>query len=231
MRVVAVVASAGTGKRMKHALPKPFMRLGGKPLLAYALKVLSDSPFIEKIIVVVSKANIASTKENIIKKYRIKKVISVTSGGKKRADSVYRGLKKITDEDLVLIHDGARPFLTEALIRRSIKAAREFGAAVAAVPVKFTIKKAGKDLIIDSSLNRSQLWEIQTPQVFKRELIIKAYRRRNSCHKEVSDDSVLVENLGHKVKLVKGSYANLKITTCEDLIEAEAILKFQRTKG
>lgn len=228
MNVVAVVPASGKGLRMGKKLPKPYILLKGKPILIHTLKVLNASSLIDSIVVVANKSFIKKTK-TLIKKYRLNKVKDVVCGGKRRSESVRNGLCAVgNNASIVLIHDGVRPFLRADLIKKSILTAKRFGACVCAVPVKPTIKQVYKDGFIKKTLNRQHIWGIQTPQVFKNSIIQKAYKKFRNI--DATDDSMLVERLGRKVKLVMGSYRNIKITTPEDLIIAEAILKTQSAK-
>ena len=220
--VSAVVLAAGKGSRFKYSVPKPLVKINAKPVIVYSLETLSRHPAIKEIIVVTNAQNRRSV-NYAIRKYRILKVSAVIGGGRRRQDSVYNGLRSLSRKtDIVLIHDGARPFINSGVISRSIEKARSSGAAITAVPVKATVKKA-KGLVVTETVDRKDLWEIQTPQVFKKELILRAYERFRKC--DVTDDAMLVEKLGAPVKLVEGSYNNIKITTTEDLPIAEAIAR------
>ncbi|MCM8800625.1 MAG: 2-C-methyl-D-erythritol 4-phosphate cytidylyltransferase [Candidatus Omnitrophica bacterium] len=222
--VTAIVLAAGKGVRSKLKIPKPLIRINNQPIIIQCLKVLANHPRIGEIIVVVNRMN----KEAIIhkiKKYRIGKIKAVVLGGIRRQDSVKAGLKLINkDTKLVLIHDGVRPFINHKLISTLIEEANDCGAAILGVPVKATVKqvkiKADK-VTVEETLSRDNLWEIQTPQVFRKELILKAYQQFGNI--DVTDDSALVEKLGVKPAVVFGSYKNIKITTSEDLIFAKAI--------
>ena len=223
-KIVAIVPSAGRGVRLHKRLDKPFVKIKSKPILAYTLEALQGSAYIDEIILVVSRKSIKRA-EDLVKKYRIKKVKCIVPGGKERGLSVLNGLKRIDkDVDLVLIHDGARPFLDKNLIRSAIKNADRFGAACVAVPVKPTVKLAQKGSF-KLTLNRKVLWEAQTPQVFKRDIIIRAYRNRKLAEK-ATDDSSLVEKMNQRVAIVKGNYRNIKITTKEDLLFAKQLLSY-----
>ncbi len=230
MFATAIVVAAGKGKRFHSKLPKPLVKIGGKPIVIYSLEALNRHPAIREIIVVANPLNIRAIVAEI-KRYGLKKIICVTLGGKRRQDSVYNGLKLIHPHtDLVLVHDAARPFIDKNIISASIKAAVSSGAAVVGVPVKATIKKVktkkqkGKSkFIVEKTIDRQDLWEIQTPQVFKTNLILKAYRKSGSSG--VTDDAMLVEKAGGKVVVVPGAYENIKITVPDDLILAEAIIK------
>ncbi len=239
VKVTAIVPAAGRGWRLKKNIDKPFVILGDKPILIRTLKVLAESALIEEIIVVINKDNFGLLQRELSKE-GIGKVVNIVEGGSTRGESVYRGLNKVDkNTDFVLIHDGVRPFVTQKIISGAIKKALKLDAAVTAIPVCSTIKKVNNqglgvrskkgELIVESTLDRNSLWEIQTPQVFKRELILKAYEKAmREGGLEATDDSSLVERLGYKVSIVPGSYSNIKITTPEDLIFAKALLKMQQ---
>lgn len=221
MKIVAIVPAAGIGKRLKGIKEKPFVKLSSKPLLTYALDALNKSPHIDRIILVVAKKLIKKS-YNLVKRYNIKKVDSIIPGGKTRSDSVERGLRAVSKgDDYVFIHDGVRPFLDKALIEKCIKAVKRFSACSVCVPVKPTIKKAKSKFIL-KTLKRNLLWEAQTPQVFRRDIILRAYKNRRIG--SATDDSSLVEKRGFKVAIVRGTYRNIKITTKEDLLLARALL-------
>ncbi|HQP91451.1 MAG TPA: 2-C-methyl-D-erythritol 4-phosphate cytidylyltransferase [Candidatus Omnitrophota bacterium] len=225
-KVTALIASGGLGVRMNMGTAKPLLAVAGKPVLVHTLEVLDQHPLIDEIILVFNKEGLEEARA-LVKKYGIKKVSRVIAGGQTRKDSVRNGLEVVDSKTrLVAIHDGVRPFIDKDSITRVIEAARETGAAVLGVPVKSTIKKVSRDLIVDLTLKRDCLWEIQTPQVFDRELVQKAYLRANKT--SVPDDSTLVELMGKKVKIVMGSYFNIKITTQEDLLFAEAIAEMRK---
>lgn len=221
MYVTAIVLAAGKGLRFKSKIPKPLVKIKSQPIIIYSLAALNIHPLI-KDIVVVAEANNLRNITGRIKQYRINKVIQIVKGGLRRQDSVYQGLQAVDRRsDLVLIHDGVRPFINKDMVSRVIRKAKRYGAAIVGVPVKATIKKIKSKFIVEKTLDRDNLWEIQTPQVFKKDLILKAYDKfRNS---DVTDDAMLVEKLGVKVSVVLGSYSNIKITTPEDLVVAEAI--------
>lgn len=225
MKVTAVVAAAGKGKRM-GGVEKIFIPLCGKPLVLHTLEALNNFSIINEIIVVVSRLSCEKVKREIVRRYHLRKVSQIVIGGATRTESVYKGLERINEEtDLVLIHDGVRPFINNRIVTAAVREAMRSGAAVVSVPVTSTIKRVTQGLAVDSTLARDRLWEIQTPQVFKRQLIKKAYRKAQLGGVQASDDSSLVEKMGHRVKIVAGSYDNIKITTPRDLAVAEAILK------
>jgi 2-C-methyl-D-erythritol 4-phosphate cytidylyltransferase len=224
MKVAAIVPSAGKGSRLKSRIQKPYIELADKPILAHTLARLSKNKRVKEIILAVAKEKITPAGK-LIRKYGIKNV-KLVIGGKERGDSVYNCLKAVSgDIDYVLIHDGIRPFITDELIESLLKAASKYGAAIAGVPVKPTLKIVGKNGFIDNTPSREMYWEAQTPQVFKRDLIEKAYRSAVKKNLRATDDSMLVERMGVKPKIVFGSYGNIKITTKEDLELAKILLK------
>ncbi len=219
----AIVVAAGKGIRFKSKIPKPLVKLGAVPVIIRSLCVLDRHPEIKEIIVVANTLNRKSILK-VIKEFHIKKVTHLVLGGSRRQDSVSNGLKAVSQKaDLVLIHDAARPFIERKMISLVVAAAKKSGAAIAGVPVKDTVKKVTSQFLVEENIARENLWQIQTPQVFKKSLIQKAYARFGKY--EVTDDASLVEKLGKKVSIVFGSYNNIKITTPEDLIIAECIVK------
>ena len=223
MILTAIVLAAGRGVRLKSRLPKALIDVGGKPVIYYSLRVLNSHPKVGNIIVVCNRDNIKRI-ERIRKKYVFRKVRKLILGGKERKDSVLNAIKAVAlESDYVLIHDAARPALNKGLVSACVDSAVKYGAAIAAVRVKPTIKASKDGVWVKSTLERKQLWEAQTPQVFKKELINRGYRGLRD--KEVTDDSMLIERLGRKVRLVTGSYSNIKITTPEDLLFIRAIIK------
>jgi 2-C-methyl-D-erythritol 4-phosphate cytidylyltransferase len=223
MRVCAIALAAGFGLRFKSKIPKILAEINSKPILIHSLLTLSRHPFIQEIIVVVNSKNSKSIIGKI-RQYRIGRVSRIVEGGKRRQDSVLNGLKALSSRaNLVLIHDAVRPFIDKNTISAVIEEAKNCGAAIVGVPVKATIKEVAGKIIVKKTLDRNNLWEIQTPQVFKKEIILKAYEKFGDI--DVTDDSALVEKLGKKVSVVLGSYNNIKITTPEDLVIAEAIVK------
>lgn len=230
VKTTAIVLAAGEGKRMNSKVHKQYLLLQGKPVLYYALNCFEKS-FVDEIILVTGKDEIEYCQESIVKKYGFQKVSAVVPGGKERYHSVYEGLKKAQGE-YVFIHDGARPLVTEEILRRTYQCVRKEGACVAAVPAKDTIKVSDENGYVSATPNRKFLWNIQTPQVFRREWIRQAYESMLASEMEhegggtsVTDDAMVLETFtGHPVKLVEGSYQNIKITTPEDLKIAEIFL-------
>jgi len=225
MKVAAIVPAAGKGRRIKSKIQKPYIELCGKPILAHTLLRLSKNQLITEIIVAVDKRKINTFRRRIIPRFRIKKV-RVVSGGRERRDSVFNALKHVScGIDYILIHDGTRPFITDRLIASSLRAAQRFGAGVIAVPVKPTLKYAKGTSRVQYTPDRRDFWEAQTPQVFRRDIIEKAYRNLGKKKIKITDDSMLVEQLGVRPKLVLGSYSNIKITTQEDLALAKILYR------
>lgn len=232
MKITAIVLAAGRGKRMQSDRPKQYLEIEGKPILYYTLKAFEDS-FIDEVILVTSKDDISYCKEEIVRNYGFSKVSQIVEGGKERYHSVMNGIFSAKDSDFIFIHDGARPFVKEDMLKRLIDGAKQYKACVAAVPVKDTVKIADKDGFIESTPNRNLLWAVQTPQVFEYELIKKAYKKLGMEENtilnrgiQITDDAMVVETLlGEKVKLVEGDYCNIKITTPEDLDIAQVLVK------
>ena len=200
---------------------KLFAPLGGEPLLARVVSVFEQCPGIDRIVVAVRKEKLEDTRRMVEEK-GWSKVSEVCAGGKRRQDSVKAGLERLKGCEWVVVHDGARPLVTTELIERGLEAATETGAAVAAVPVTDTIKVAGADRAVRYTPVRDSLWAVQTPQVFRADILRKAYKR---LKEEVTDDATAVEQSGHQVMLYRGSYDNIKITTAEDLAFAEVLLR------
>jgi len=214
-RVGAVIAAAGASQRMA-GVDKILADLDGKEVLSHVVDVFESCPVIDQIVVVLSQQNVEAGLK-LLTEYGWTKVTDICEGGSRRQDSVANGLLHLRGCSWVVIHDGARPMVTSDLIERGLDAAVQTGAAIAAVPVTDTIKVAGEDMMVQGTPPRRTLWSVQTPQVFRFELIDEAYRQTKF---EVTDDSSAVERLGHKVKIYSGSYDNIKITTPDDLAVA-----------
>ncbi len=219
-KVGAIVVAAGTGSRMGGA-DKIFANLAGKPLLAHTVDVFQMCPAIDQVVIVLSKERLDDGWQ-LVKEYRWSKVSEVCPGGPRRQDSVKEGLQRLSGCHWVVIHDGARPCLSQGLIEEGLNEARQYGAAVPAIPVTDTIKVVSSDSFVAETPLRQRLWSVQTPQAFRCDIINEAYRKAES---DVTDDATLVENLGYKVKVYPGSDTNIKVTTPEDLYLAEAFLK------
>lgn len=241
----AIVLAAGAGKRMHSNVAKQYMLLNEKPIIWYALHAFEESNIINKVILVVGAGEIPYGKKEIVDKYGFSKVAAVIEGGAERYLSVWEGLKQIdsgrtisdvsekAEENYVYIHDGARPFVTEEIIKDTYEAARAYGACVAGMPVKDTIKISDEEGFAVQTPNRKTVWAVQTPQVFEEDLIISAYaslieklEELKAQGVEITDDAMVVETMTQsKVKLVKASYENIKITTPEDMNIAESFIK------
>lgn len=239
-RCTAIVLAAGNGSRMKSDVAKQYMSLCGKPLIWYALHAIEKSSVIDDCILVTGAEDISYVRDEIVARYGFHKVDTVVAGGKERYDSVYQALRVIADGEMkvpnkdgyVFIHDGARPFLTEEILRRCYEEVQLSRACVAGMPVKDTIKIADLLGFAAQTPDRSLIWQIQTPQVFEAPLIIDAYRelmaKKDRLSTEgitITDDAMAVERfIGVPVKLVQGSYENIKITTPDDMAAAEVFI-------
>ena len=222
-----VIVAAGTGSRMNMGINKQFIKLEGKEIIAYTIEKFYNNSNIEDIVVVVKEDESEFLKKEILDKYNFKN-IKIAYGGKERQDSVYNGLKLLDEKcDVVLIHDGARPFVSDKIIDKSIEEAKEHKAIVVGVPVKDTIKVIDNDKNIVDTPNRSVLWAVQTPQTFDYNILIDAYKDAFKNKFYGTDDAMLVERIGYKVKMLEGSYNNIKITTQEDLSVGSQILRVQ----
>ena len=235
MSVTAIVLAAGKGKRMHTDVAKQFLPLGGKPLICYSLDVFEKSKYVDEIYLVTGEDAIEYCRNEIVGKYGYGKVTDVVAGGKERYHSVWNALAAAGPHsaDYVLIHDGARPFVTEEIISGNLEVLKTEKACVTGMPSKDTVKISSEEGYVTDTPKRANVWNIQTPQSFEYSLIYEAYRKLIVSEKEVlakgiqvTDDAMVVENFGNsKVKLVEGSYENIKITTPEDLDIAEILLK------
>ena len=219
-KVGVIIVAAGTSSRM-GGIDKVFATLVGEPILSKVITVFNDCTSVDEIVIVLAKKSLEQGRK-LIKDHHWRKVIAVCPGGPRRQDSVKEGLRRLTDCEWVVIHDGARPCICADLIERGLIAARESGAAIAGVPVKDTIKIVSRRGFVQQTPTRQSLWAAQTPQVFRYDLIAEAYRQADD---EVTDDAALVEKLGHRVEVYMGSYHNIKVTTPEDLAVAEVFLQ------
>lgn len=241
MKSVAIILAAGRGKRMKSDTAKQYLLLKNKPILSYAIKAFDESN-VDEIIIVVGKNEIEYCKENILKDTSLRTKYSIIEGGKERYDSVYCGLQKIDDAEYVLIHDGARPFISAALINKMIAELNVNKACIAGVPSKDTMKIVDKNQIVVATPDRDMLWSIQTPQCFSYNIIREAYNmlmhqlyvqpweetegNEKNGFSSITDDAMIVETFLHyPVTVVQGSYNNIKITTSEDLVIGEKFLE------
>jgi 2-C-methyl-D-erythritol 4-phosphate cytidylyltransferase len=229
MKTVAIIPAGGSGKRMQGHLSKQYLPLDGKPILVHTLRVFQRSPDIDEIILVVLEEDIQMVRKMIVDSRGISKVRHVLAGGEQRQDSVRNGLAVIgEDVEIVLIHDAVRPFVSEDLIHTVVREAEKHGAVTVGMPVKDTIKRVDRSGGVLETLDRQVLWMTQTPQAFKRSIIQEAYRKADADQFYGTDDASLVERMGFRVKMIAASYANIKITTPEDLLMAEFLIKRNR---
>ena len=226
----AVIVAAGKGRRMGTEISKQFLPLCGKEILAHTVEKFEKAACIRDIILVTGEEYVSWCKEEIVEKYGFTKVSAVVSGGKERYDSVYEGLRACKDTEYVLIHDGARPFIDNGIIERGLMAAAQTGASVVGMPSKDTVKIADAEGNVSETPDRSSVWIVQTPQIFRYPLIYDAYT--SILKKEmtgITDDAMVAEHeTGVKIRFSEGSYRNIKITTPEDLVIAEAFLRENR---
>ena len=230
-KIVAIILAAGKGSRMKSDIQKQYLLIKDRPVLYYSLKAFEDS-FIDEIVLVTGAEEISYCRDEIVKKYAFTKVTKIVAGGKERYHSVYAGLQAIEDCDYVFIHDGARPFVTEQILTRAYETVKKEHACVVGMPVKDTIKLADESGYAADTPRRDLLWIVQTPQVFSFSLIKEAYTVFLKQEQELlsqgikmTDDAMVAEMFSDKkIRLVEGSYENIKITTPEDLRIAEALL-------
>ena len=223
MSVCAVVPAGGLGTRMGGTVPKQFLNLNGKPILYYTLKALQESGLISELILVVPKKEYGNACDQWLGKPEI--VTKVVVGGAKRQDSVYNGFCEVSREpEIVLVHDGVRPFLSHKMIRETINAAREYGAAITALPVHDTIKRVDASGLVSQTVERENLWRVQTPQAFQYKILNEAFKKANSENFYGTDEGTLIEHLGAPVKVIEGSEKNIKITRPEDLELSETYI-------
>jgi 2-C-methyl-D-erythritol 4-phosphate cytidylyltransferase len=224
VKTQAIIPAAGTGTRLNTDIPKPFVELCGQPLCVYTLQAFERSAAVASVILV-GHAERLSELKRIVARYGLKKVVRVVAGGATRRESVSRGLDVLdTDTEIVVVHDGARPLVSARTVDDAVELTRRWGAVITAVPVKSTIKMVDSHgLSVAKTLDRGGLWEVQTPQVFKKDILLRAHA--SSTDMGPTDDAMMVEGLGIKVKVLRGDYQNIKITTQEDIVVAEAFLK------
>ena len=231
MRTLAIVLAGGAGKRMGTATNKQFLLLDNKPIIVRTLQIFEECRPVDGVYLVVNQKDLPIMQEEILETYKFNKVVKLVIGGRLRQDSVRNGLEAIENPcDIVIIHDGARPFVSPSFIEKGIFLMEMFDAVIPAIPVKDTIKTVSKEGFVIKTLERDSLWNVQTPQTFKYDLIIKAYREGMSKNLYGYDDATFLEHMGKKIKVIEGSPYNIKITTPEDLIIAKGMLS-QLKKG
>lgn len=260
MKNVAIVLAGGSGSRMKSNIKKQYLHIGGYPVLWYSLRVFQDCPKVDEIVLVCGAEEIERCRGQFVQHYGFSKITKIVAGGRERYHSVYEGLKAVDSCGYVLIHDGARPFITEEILERIFDGLAECPACVVGMPVKDTIKLRSSDGYVEQTLPREKLWMIQTPQSFSYPLIRRAYdelilreeaetaecgeqhqddlsqsnidgrdaercdKSKNTMGLKITDDAMVAETILHiPVKLIEGSYDNIKITTPEDLVLAERL--------
>ena len=218
MKAVAIIPAAGTGKRMEGEVSKQYLVLGGVPILVHTLRKFEEAPAIDAVFLVVPAGDVEIIRRDMIDSYGLKKVRKVLPGGRERQDSVKAGIDALPEEtQVVVIHDGVRPFVTADLIGLCVEGARQFGAVSLGVPVKDTVKSVETGGWVEHTMERTKLWLTQTPQAFRREVIQEAYRRAFAEGFYGTDDASLVERMGIRVRMLPGIYENIKITTPGDL--------------
>lgn len=228
MSYIVLIPAAGQGKRMGAGKNKLFLELESIPIIIHTLRVFEDDTQCESVILAIHPQDEVEFR-SLLDRYNIKKVLSLVPGGEERQQSVYQALKTIYSDGVVLVHDGARPFIKKELIHTLTISAERQGAAIVAVPVKDTIKKAQNNKVVET-VERSSLWAVQTPQAFRIELLHEAHRRAEAEGFFGTDDASLVERLNQSVVVVEGDYDNIKLTTPEDLFFAEAIMNKRKSK-
>jgi 2-C-methyl-D-erythritol 4-phosphate cytidylyltransferase len=233
-RITAIVLAAGKGKRMNMPVAKQFLKLRDKPVLYYSLRAFEDSS-VDEIILVTGSDQMEYCREHIVSLYNINKAVQIIEGGNERYSSVYQALKNVKNADYVLIHDGARPFITVEMIEYIIQQVKKYKACIIGTPVKETIKVVNQEGYIMSTPDRSNLWSAQTPQAFSYAALRRAYdlfyEKIDKSRLLVTDDAMVYETYMKKqVKMLKGDYRNLKITTEEDMIWAKVIVDGMKFK-
>lgn len=226
MKTVAIIPAGGSGKRMKEKLSKQYLLLDGIPVLVHTLRIFQKSPIVDEIFLIVPENDIEFARQHIVEKYSISKVSRLLKGGRERQDSVRHGIRVLEKKhDIVVIHDGVRPFITEEILHAVLSEAAKGKAVTVGVPVKDTVKSVdGRGWVVET-LDRNRLWLIQTPQAFARDIIQKAYEDAYRNNYYGTDDASLVERIGINVKVIHGSYDNIKITTKDDILLAEILIK------
>lgn len=223
MKVYAIIPAGGQGTRMGGTVPKQFQALMGKPILHYTFKTFQESGLIDSLVLVVPEKELEHARADWLEHPAIVK--QVVAGGKQRQDSVFNGYQALPDDaDIILVHDGVRPFLSKDMIQETINIAVEFGAAITAIPVNDTIKQVDNSGKVERTVDRESLWRVQTPQAFRYDLLGEAFRKAQKHSFYGTDEGALIENLGQEVRVVSGSEWNLKITRPEDLVLGESIV-------
>jgi 2-C-methyl-D-erythritol 4-phosphate cytidylyltransferase len=228
-RVAALIPAAGSGQRMGGTIPKPFLPLGGREILARTLEVFEACGAIAEVWVIVAPELTTFCQQTIVERYGFRKVQGVIAGGATRQESVWHGLQRLADSiDLVIVHDGVRPFVTDTMVQDTLAHAARYGAAVTAVPVQDTLKRVSATGDIETTVSRDRLWRVQTPQAFQRQLLQAAFVHAREQKVMATDEAGLLESFGQRVTVVPGSERNIKVTTPDDLLLAENVLQTLR---
>ena len=228
--VSVIIAAAGVGKRMNSSISKQYLCLMGKPILVHTIEAFEGAAMVDEIIIVVHPDELEYCKKEVVEPYYFKKISRVIIGGAERQESVYNGLKAVDERcTIAMVHDGARPLVTEELILKSIEHVKKHKAVGVGTPVKDTIKIVDEENVMIQTPDRKRLWAIQTPQTFEYSLLLKAHEEAAAKGFLGTDDTVLVENLGISVKMILGSYENIKVTTPEDIFIGEAIMQYRKS--
>ncbi|MDX5474096.1 MAG: 2-C-methyl-D-erythritol 4-phosphate cytidylyltransferase [Bacillaceae bacterium] len=223
MSYQVIIPAAGQGKRMNAGMNKQFIELNQKPVIIHTLLVFEKDPLCEQVLLVINEQE-KETFQTLLAKHQITKVKKLVSGGNERQESVYNGLQAAKKDGIVLVHDGARPFIRQTYIHQLVEKATKTGAAIVAVPVKDTIKKVTNGIAVET-VERSSLWSVQTPQAFRFSILLDAHEKARQENYLGTDEASLVERIGLDVHIVEGDYENIKLTTQEDLLYANAILQ------
>ncbi|MBC8183097.1 2-C-methyl-D-erythritol 4-phosphate cytidylyltransferase [candidate division KSB1 bacterium] len=230
MSVCAIIAAGGRGVRMAASINKQFLEINNKPIIAYTIEKFNQSSLIDDIVIVVPEEWIEFVSESIVSKYNFSKVSKIVKGGETRQKSIFAGLKELEENVThVVIHDAVRPLINRQILENVINKGKEVGAAIVAVRAQDTVKRVNENKI-ESTLNREIIWLAQTPQVFQKDIILKAYQKAAKDNISATDDSALVERMGVTVEVVEGSYSNIKITNPADLGLAEFYLNRHNKK-
>jgi 2-C-methyl-D-erythritol 4-phosphate cytidylyltransferase len=225
MKTVVIIPAGGRGRRMGGEIPKQYLSLAGVPILVHTLREFQRSLFVDEIFLVVSEGDVADVQRDMVERYDLSRISLVIAGGRERQDSVRNALAHVRDEHgIILVHDGVRPFVTGELIERAVAGAKEFGAVALGVPVRDTVKEADAAGRVVKTVQREGLWLVQTPQAFRREVILAAYERAAQDGYYGTDDASLVERTGTPVRMIPGEADNIKVTAPEDLKRGERIV-------
>jgi 2-C-methyl-D-erythritol 4-phosphate cytidylyltransferase len=224
--VAAIIPAAGEGRRMGRTVPKQFLQIGGREILTRTLEVFEACGAIDDVWVVVAAEQCAPCRRTIVERYGFQKIRGVIAGGATRQESVWRGLQQVADAvTLVVVHDGVRPLVTELLLQQTLEQASRHGAAIAAVPLKDTLKRVSAAGIVEATVPRESLWRVQTPQAFRHALLRRAFQHAWRQGLQATDEAGLIEALGYQVQIVPSYEHNIKITTPDDLVFCEMFLR------